>query len=169
MEFVRIGHIINTFGLRGELKVFVMTDFRKDRFHSKKKLSLLNEKTGERFEVTVKSYRDQGQIIILTTEEINDISIAENYKNWFIEINKEDAPLPKGMVRLEDLKLCQVFDESNNLLGVVKDIQMYAPTPNMKIEKADGKFFYVPYIDVFVKKVDLENKTIIISPIEGML
>jgi 16S rRNA processing protein RimM len=56
METIRLGKIVNYFGLKGEVKVISMTDFPKERFRLRAKLSLFNEQTQDRKEVTVKSF-----------------------------------------------------------------------------------------------------------------
>mgnify|MGYP003324792488 CR=1 FL=1 len=170
MEYVRIGHIINTFGLKGDLKVFVMTDFRKQRFHSRAKLYFFDEKSGKRVEFETVGYKDQGDIINLRVKEINSIDEAEQFKNWFIEIDKEEATLPEGYVRLEDLKGCSIIDsKTNDVIGTVIDVQTFSPTPNLKIKSASNKIFYVPFVDKFIIEKNIEEKFIKIEVVEGMI
>ena len=169
METVRLGKIIGSFGLKGEVKVFSMTDFPKERFRLRTKLSLFNEQTNDRFPVTIKSFREQGSVYVIGFEEIPNIDVAEHYRNYFIEIAKEDAPLPAGYVRLQDLIDCQVLDEQGNPLGKVNDVLSYSPTKTLRVMRENGKAFYVPFVDDFIKRIDIANKTIVIHVIEGLL
>jgi 16S rRNA processing protein RimM len=169
METIRLGKIVNYFGLKGEVKVISMTDFPKERFRLRAKLSLFNEQSNDRVEVTVKSFRDQGNVYVIGFEEIPSINEAEKYVNYFIEVEKDKAPLPEGYVRLQDLLGCQVQDDQGKVLGKVIDILTYSPTKTLKVEREGNKPFYVPFVDEFIKAVDVANKIIVINVIEGLL
>ena len=102
--------------------------------------------------------------------DANSIEEAELYKNWFIEINKEDAPLPEGYTRLEDLKGCKVLDsKTEKQIGVVINVVCYSTTPNLLIETPNKKTFYVPFIDKFVTYKNVEEKILKIEVVEGMI
>ena len=49
------------------------------------------------------------------------------------------------------------------------DFTAFAPTKNLKVKRPSGKNFYVPFIDEFIKDVNLEKKTIVIHVEEGLL
>lgn len=160
------------FGLKGEAHCFSLTSFPKQRFKIGTPLTLLNEKTGDRINVTVASFRIDGpEELIVGFKEITTPEDIAKFRHHFIEIDAELAPLPKGYVRLEDLKGCIVFDaENGNRLGKVTSITQYSPTINLVVEKEDGKRFYVPYVKGhFIVKEDLGKKEIYINVIEGLL
>lgn len=169
--YVRVGQILKPYGIKGECHCFSLTSFPKERFKKGNKLSLLNEKTGVREEVVVRSHKAEPNGLILSFEECNTPEEIGKYRNWFIEIDSEHAPLPKGYYRLEDLKGCEVIDaETGKTLGVVDDVTQYAPTMNIVVKKENGKRFYVPYVKgTFIKEADLENKRILINVMEGLL
>lgn len=169
MEYVRIGHITKPFGLDGTLKVFGMTDFPKQRYKKGNVLSLLNERTGERIDVTVERASFVGNEYHVKFKEITRVEDAENYRNFYIEIDKENAPTPKGFTRYEDMKGCKVVDEDDAFLGTVKDIKETGVT-NIVVEKEDGTTFYVPFVKkVFVLDINIETKTVKIKVIPGLL
>lgn len=169
MEYIRLGQITKTFGLDGTVKCFSLTDFPQERFRPRTKLSLLNEQTGERKEVTIKSFRDSGQFVFLGFTEIVDISEAEKLQGLFIEIEKNKAPLPKGYVRLNDLIGCQIQDDKGTPLGHVTEVLSYSPTKTLRVSRSTGKDFFVPFVGEFVVSTDVENKLIVIHVIEGLL
>ncbi|MCQ2798872.1 MAG: ribosome maturation factor RimM [Bacilli bacterium] len=169
MEYIRIGHVMKPFGLDGTVKVFSMTDFPKQRLKVGNVLSFLNEKTGERKEYVVQHARIQKTEYYLKVEGINTPEDADQLRNLFIEINKDNAPLPKGFVRFEDMKGCAVVDEEDKPLGTVIDVKDTG-TLNIVCEKEDGSIFYVPYVKkVFVLDVNIETKIVKIHVIPGLL
>jgi 16S rRNA processing protein RimM len=170
MEYIRLGQITKTFGLKGQVRCFSLTDFPAQRFQLGTKLSLLNEKTKERQEVTVDYFRDAGEAFFLGFEEWKTIEQAEGYLGSFIEIDQKLAPLPKGYYRLQDLRGCAVLDETGTKLGVVKDVLSYAPTKTLQIGRENQKDFYVPFLaKEFIVSVDIAKKVIVIHVIPGLL
>jgi len=169
MEYVRLGKITKTFGLEGGVKCFSLTDFPTERFQPRTKLSLLDERTNQRKEVTLKSFRDSGPFYFLSFEGIDDISEAEKLQGFFVEIEKGKAPLPQGHYRLNDLLECEVKDEKGTLLGKVSEVLAYSTVKTLRVRRDGAKDFFVPFVDEFIKSVDIEKKTIVIHVIEGLL
>ena len=170
MEYVRLGKITKVFGLKGQVRCFSMTDFPEKRFHLGTKLSLFDELSGERNEVTITYFRFSGSFFYLGFEEITDCAAAERYVNRFIEVDKETAPLPKGFYRQDDLVGCKVLSEEGIELGQVKAVLSYAPTKTLRVARPGKPDFFVPFVDgVFVKSVDIAKKTILIKVMSGLL
>ena len=93
MEFVVIGKIVNTFGIKGELKTESYTDFEKERF-AKDSLIYIGE---EHLPFTVASLRRHKGFLLIQLKDMEDINLVENYKNCLVYKNREDiAPLPEG-------------------------------------------------------------------------
>lgn len=170
MEYIRLATIIKPHGLKGTLRCFSLTDFAKQRFKKGQKLSLFDENSNERRDVHVLAYREHNGLLYLDFEEIPSIEEAELLKGFHIEIEKDLAPMPEGFFRYGELIGCQVLDsKSKQVIGKVKDVLEYAPTKTLRIEREKGKDFFVPLIDSFVPTMDLENKTIEVEVVEGML
>ncbi len=169
MEYVTIAKLLGTHGLKGQFRCYSLTSFPKERFQLRRKLTLHNEKTDERVDVTLSYVREQSGFYILGFEEITSIEEAENYLKWTLDINKEEAPLPEDHYRLADLIGCDVLDLEGKKLGEVKDVFSYSPTWTLRVKREDAKDFFVPFVDQFVKVVDTKNKKITIEPIDGLL
>ena len=86
MEFVCIGKIVNTFGLKGELKVAYSTDFVSERF-KKGSIVYLGE---EKAPFVVKSYRLHKGFLLVVFNDNEDINLVEKYKNLYIYKSKDD-------------------------------------------------------------------------------
>lgn len=166
MEYVLIGKILNTFGIKGELKVASYTDFDDERFKKNTKVYV-----GDKYlEFTVKSYRSHKGFILLTFKDHEDINLVEKYKNCLIyKSSKDIKPLKKGEYYFSDLKDLDVY-VNDKLVGKVLKVEEGIKHNNLRVIKNDdNKQYLVPFIPVFILNVDLDNKRIDVLEMEGLL
>ncbi|MDO4197689.1 MAG: ribosome maturation factor RimM [Erysipelotrichaceae bacterium] len=166
MEYVLIGKIVNTFGIKGELKVDSYTDFVKDRY---KKGSTVY--VGEdHLPFTVESAKEYKGFLHVLFKDNNDINLVEKYKNLNIYKSKEDIkPLKKGEYYFSDLKDLDVYCE-DVCCGKVISVEEGMHSNYLRVLKEDKKETLVPFImDIFIEKVDLDNKRIDVVKMEGLL
>lgn len=166
MDYTIIGKIINTHGVRGELKINPMTDYI-DRF------SLLNKTyVGEEKKLlSIEKARYHKSFVILKFKEYDNINEVLYLKEKYIYVDGEDKlVLPEDSYFIDDLIDCKVFDLDNIEIGHIKDI-IYTNKDDVYVVKSsfEDREYLIPAIKEFVKKVDIKNKTIIIDPIEGMI
>ncbi|MBO4918550.1 MAG: 16S rRNA processing protein RimM [Erysipelotrichaceae bacterium] len=166
MEFVEIGKIVNTFGIRGELKVAAYTDFVSERF-KKGSVVYVSE---EHVPFTVKSFKEHKGFLLVLFQDNEDINLVEKYKNALIYKAKEDIkPLKKGEYFFSDLIGLDVYVD-NELKGRVLKVEEGIRSNNLRIRKEeDGKECLVPFLPVFIENVDLEKKRIDVVKMEGLL
>lgn len=167
MNVVLLGKIVGTHGIRGEVKILSDSDFKADRF--KKGNILYLKKDNQYIPITINSYRVHKGLDLITFNDfrnINDVLVfigLEVYVQYSIqEALKEDE------YYYPELLHCEVFDLQNNFLGIVSDLREVPQGTILEIEY-EGKKSLVPFHKEFVLEVDLENKKIIINPIEGLL
>ena len=168
MEYITIAQLSKPFGLKGEIRAFSMTSFPEERFRKGQKVYARKEGK-ETIPLTIERVRMQGDALILLFAECHSVEEVEGLKTYYLDMDKAEADIPEGYYRFADLIGCKAMDEEGNELGEVLSVTSYAPTKNLKIKKADGKSFYVPFLDQFVPTVDIEKKIIVIHVIEGML
>lgn len=164
MEFVQIGKILNTHGVKGELKIDVLTDFVEERFKPNSFVYL-----GEKhIKVSVKKYRFHQKFMLLTFNDLEDINLVNEYKSMVIYKSLDDIkPLDDGFY-FRDLKGLDVYAD-NKLVGKVKYAESGLSSNYLRVITNDNKEVLVPILDAFVKDVDLNNKRININNIEGLL
>ena len=167
MEYLSLGVIIGSFSLDGSVKVLSSTDFALDRYEIGNKLYL--RKDDEILEVTVKDYRRSGNTDVVTFNEITTVEEALAKKGFEVLINKDEAVLPKNYYHFYELESCDVYDKDGNKLGHVKKVEEYPAQITLRVKTSNGKEFQVPFVDAFIRKVDIKNKKIVINLIEGML
>lgn len=166
MEHIVVGKIINTHGIRGEVKVFPLTD-------DVKRFDLLNYAYigEEKIKVHLESAKYYKNLAILKFEEYSNINEIEKFKNELIYIDeKERIVLPENHFFIYELINSKVFDTEMNLIGILTDIIQNASN-DVYVIKDDKvkKEYLIPAVKKFIIEVDIKNKKIIIDPIEGMI
>lgn len=160
---IEVMKIINTHGVKGEMKAMHYAD--SPLFF--KKVKTLYDKKENPFTIT--AVREGKGCILVTIEGICDMSGAEKMKNVSLFAKREDfPPLPKGeyyLIDLIDLKAETVDGEE---IGIVSDVLEKA-AQNLLVIKNGEKEILIPKCDAFVDRVDLEEKKIYITPIEGLI
>ena len=82
---------------------------------------------------------------------------------------KDESILLKNEFYYDDLKDLKVYDEDKKEVGITIEIEEFPANLTLKIKTIEGKISFVPFNDFFIKIIDLENKTITIHVIEGLL
>lgn len=166
MEKVVIGTIINTRGLKGELKVASSTSFPEERFKEGNKVILYNPMNKIEEEVIISKHFAYKNFDFLVFKGKEDINLVEKYKTWQILANKKE--LDQDSFYYADLKGLEVYF-NEQFLGKVKEVFDLNNRSMLRIRKEDNTDILVIFMDNFIDSVDLENKKIILKNIEGLL
>lgn len=156
-EYMTIGQISKPHGIKGEVKIYPLTDDVR-RFR-KLKYCIMDEKT-----IEIVWCKLQGDRVILKLQGIDTIEDAEKLRNKYIKINREDAvKLPKDSYFIVDLIGCKVFDSGDNYIGELKDV---IKTGSNDVYVVNGeKEILIPAIKEIVYEVDVKGKRVIVKPI----
>lgn len=166
MDYLEVGKIINTHGLRGEVKVVSWTDFPED---FEKLDYVIAKKRSENERLNIQNIKYQKNNLILKLEGIDTIEQAELYKNAVLTVPKDAlGDLPEGVYYIVDLIGCTVFDNNNNTIGILADVFSTGSNDVYDIKRDGKKNLYVPIIDGVVEDVDIDNKKITINIPEGL-
>lgn len=168
-EYLLLGIILDSFGLDGTAKILSKTQFGDKRYKKGNEVFLYNEKDNSRISAKVENYRHNGLFDYVKFDIINTKEEVENYRHFEVQIIKDSKGLKKGEYFFADLKNCEVYDENNNLLGKVKEVEEFPAQITLRVKRENGKDFLVPFVKFFIKNIDIENKKITINVIEGML
>ena len=157
-DFITVGRIINTHGLKGELKVYPLTD-DSNRFKELKSVyvdGILKNITGCKL---------QSKKVILKIEGIDSIEKALEYKGKYLEVSRENAvKLEEGRYFIVDIVGCRVIDEEGVFYGEISEV-IHTHHNDVYWIKGDNELL-IPAIGDIVLKVDIEKKEIIIKPVE---
>lgn len=162
MEKILIGKVVNTVGLKGEIRVYSYAE-NLDRFQRIPFL-LIEEET-----FTIESVRLGKGTVTLKLEGISHLKEAENLRGkmvYFSAAYLED--LPDDTYYVKDLLGLEVVDDHNKFLGIIKDIITGGSQDLYEISNG-GKSFLLPNVEEFILEINLGKKQIIVSPPEGLL
>ncbi|MBA1352788.1 MULTISPECIES: ribosome maturation factor RimM [Staphylococcus] len=165
---VEIGKIINTHGIKGEIKVQSHSDFTDIRFQPGE-IVMIERQNEPTIELKVATYRMHKGLHMLTFEGINNINDIEHLKGEILlqERDHEEIELGEHEYYYSDIIGCTVFDEKETPIGRV--IEIFETGANdVWVVKGD-KEYLIPYIEDVVKHIDVEGRRIDITPMEGLL
>lgn len=159
-----IGKITNTHGIKGEVKIYNLSDF--DRFFVGATIYAII--AGEKVYFKIKHIRSHKNLLIAKFEGLNDINEVLKFKGLDLYSDEEIADqLEEDDYHYQDLigKFCYTMNQK--YVGLIKSLIEVPQGHLLEIEKTDGKIALVPFVKAFVIEI-LEDK-IIIEPIEGLL
>ena len=124
-----------------------------------------------KIELKIKSIRFHKNFAIIKFDGIDDINELMQYKGQRLFVPKQIAlnKLEKDEFLIQDLIGCIVYNENNEKIGEVTNISTNSSQDLLNIKNLIGKVDLVPFVNEFFPVVDIENKKIIIKPIEGLL
>lgn len=173
IEYLRIGVITTTFGLKGELKIFSTTDDIY-RFKSLNQVYIISDNEYNLLLNDSKMYKQEvldtkllnGKVVI-KLKGIDTIDSATKLINKSIYINRQDAVLLKK----NEYYVADIIDKElildGKTISKVKDLMFTGSNANL-ITDIDGKEILIPMIDDFVEKIDLKANKIFLKTIDGL-
>ena len=163
MEKIKIGKIVNTVGLKGEVKVYNYSDSI-EIYETIESIYVEDRLT------VIENVRAQKNMVILKLEGADDRNAAEALRGKELYIPEDDLPeLPEGQYYVRDLIGMSVTEEDGNLLGHVTDVLQNTAQDIFEVESENGKKLLIPKVDQFVLDIDAEKREITVRLIEGML
>ena len=164
MEYIVVGKIVNTHGIRGEIKIYPYTDDI-ERFSNLKNVFIGQEKLS----VEITNVKYHKNMILLKLKEFDNINEVIKFKEELVFIHEEDkVELSKDNYFIYELIDCNVFDTDGNSLGYVKDV-LQNSSNDIYVIKDKEKEYLIPAVKQFIKEVNISEKRIVIDPIEGMI
>jgi 16S rRNA processing protein RimM len=165
MDYTAIGKIINTHGINGEVKIYPYTD-DETRFSILKQAYIGDTK----IKVTLSTVKYHKGFPLVKFKEYNNINDVLKFKEQIIYVDDENrVVLPKNHFFIYDLIDCQVYDMDNNYIGKIEEVMQGASNDIYVIKDDNHKEYLIPAVKEFIKEVNIDKKTVIINPIEGMI
>ncbi len=162
MEFIYLGKIVNTHGLKGEIKI--LSDFmRKDLvFKPNFKLYIGEEKK----EACIVSYRPHQKYDMVALKGYSTIEDVLKYKGLNVYINKDDLNLDKKEVLVDELIGYKIVKDKK-IYGLVEEL--YKTKAGILLYIKSNKNFYIPYIEEFINNINKDTKEIEVSRVEELI
>jgi len=169
LQYFEIGKIVNTHGIKGEVKVIPLTD-DPIRFKKIKSAYISSEIAENMQEYNFEGVKYHKNFVILKIKDINNSNEAEKLKDKFIIINRDDAvKLPRDSFFVCDLINCSVYDEKGNSLGILVDILQTGSNDVYIVRDENKKELLIPALKSVVKEVSVEDKKIIVELPQGLI
>ena len=166
-DLLQVGIITSTHGVRGEVKVYPTTDDPR-RFRRLKEVVLDTGK--EKMNLEIEGVKFFKQFVILKFKGLDNINDIEKYRQKSLYVTRKNAVrLQRHEYFIADLIGLKVQDEDGKELGTVKDVIETGANDVYEVEMADGKSLLLPAIKQCILNVDVENGTMQVHVLEGLL
>ncbi|WP_031553000.1 ribosome maturation factor RimM [Oribacterium sp. FC2011] len=168
-EKLRVGTIVTTHGLKGEVKVYPTTD-EPERFFDLKKVWLdRSGKMENMLQLEVENVRFSKNLALVKFKEYDSIDDVMAIRKGELYVDRADAiPLAEGEYFVGDIIGCKVLDENDTELGTVKEF-IETGAHDVMLVKTEGKDLMIPYCDPFILEKAPEEGYIRVHLIPGLL
>jgi len=163
-----VGKILNTHGIKGEVKVKQITDFI-DRFQVGETVYIVDSKENI-IPLKVDSFRTQKNNLLIHFEGYESIEDVESFKGMELKIKDDQlTPLDMDEYYYHEIIGCEVFTTELEKIGVVESILSPGANDVWVVRGKNGNEILLPYIDPVVKEVDVKARQILIEVMEGLI
>ena len=161
MDWIPVGRVTRTHGLKGELKFFPAD--QDDLVVQKDQQIRLDETTFK-----IKSVRGVKSPFIVKFEGVDSIEAAQSLSGQEVLVAKEDfESLPEGEYYRFEIEGLKAFDDTGKYYGVIEEI-IATGSNDVYVVRGNGKEWLVPMIDSVVQNIDLEEGKLIFHCVEGL-
>lgn len=168
-EFLNVGKIVNTHGIRGEVRVISQTDFPDERYRKGQRLTLFRENKAP-LELTVAGHRKHKNFDLLTFEGYPTINDVEPLRDGILKVSKDElSELTENEYYYHEIIGLTVIDEQARELGKIKEILSPGANDVWVVQRKGKKDALIPYIESVVKQIDLDKGEVHIEIPEGLL
>ena len=166
-SFIPVGEIVRPHGIRGEVKVYSLTE-RPGLFTELQNL-YMHKKVGQGEWVRVENVRVKSNTIVLKLKGIDNREEAECLRGNILEISADDfPPLTEGSYYVFDLIGLKVTDVNGGEIGVVVDI-LSMPTHDVYVIDRSNTEVLIPAVEEFIKHIDIEKGNMVVKTITGLI
>ena len=163
-KYLEIGVISGTHGIKGELRVQpwcdsaeILSEFKNLYFDNGNTL------------VNILSARVHKSLVLMQIEGIETVEQAANLRNKVLYVDRKDMSLPKGSYFIQDLIGLEVIDFDNGKkYGLLSDVSRTGANDVYHVKMENNKEQLIPAIPDVIKKIDLEDGKVLISPLKGL-
>ncbi|MFV0441871.1 MAG: ribosome maturation factor RimM [Lachnospirales bacterium] len=165
-KYLEVGKIVNTQGIKGEVRCISFTDDIK-RFSTLKEIYIEKEDVFKTLEI--ENLRYHKQFVVIKFLGIDDMTSAEKLKNFIMKIDIENAiPLEEDEYFIGDLYDMEVFDEKQNKIGFIKDILFTGANDVYIVKRVNKKDLLIPAIKQCILSVNPTENKMVVKLLDGL-
>ena len=165
-SLLEVGQIVNTYGIKGFVKVVPLVDDN-NQFKDFKKLYIQDKKNLK--ELNIEEVKFSKNLVLLKFKGIDTIEQAEEYRNYYLQAKRSDIKLEEGAHFIIDLIGLEVYTESGEFLGILKEVLQPGANDVYIVEDESKKQILLPVIPDVIKQIDIEGKKVIVKLLEGLI
>lgn len=165
-EYLEIGEIVGTHGIRGEIRVNPWCD--SPEFAAKFK-TLYFDSNGS-CAAQIKSARPHGNIVLLAIKDVDTVEQAQKLRGKTLYMKRSDAKLPKGSYFIAELIGCTVYDadEPERIYGTLSDVSATGANDVWHITDENAREYLIPAIPDVCVETDVAENRVVIRPLKGI-
>lgn len=170
-KWFNVGKVVNTHGVRGEVRVISTTDFPEERFSIGASLYLEHQNFKEKLPLKVATHRQHKNFNLLTFENYPNMNDVEGFKGGVLQVKEDQLSELEGTeYYYHEIIGCECVTEEGEVLGKIKEILSPGANDVWVIQRKSGeKDLLIPYIEQVVKHVDVKEKKVIIHLMGGLV
>lgn len=166
-QYITIGEIVNTQGIKGEVRVLPLTDFP-ERFNQMDEVII--DTNGNHTVYQIDSVRYHKKFVIIKFKQLSNMNEAEKLKGSLLKITRDQLmPLVEGHYYIFEIIGLDVFDEAGTKLGKVKQVLQTGANDVYVIKASQGKDILIPALKTVVKEINTEANRMVVELPEGLL
>lgn len=171
--YYKVGKIVNTHGIRGELRVVATTDFPEQRFKKGSQLAVFKQESDTKpvQTITIASSRKHKGFVLITLSGFDDINAVLPFKGMTLKVADDqlsDDDLDDGQYYYHQIIGLNVVTENGDEIGKIKEIMAPGANDVWVVKRPEQDDLLLPVIDQVVKKIDLEAGHVIVELMEGL-
>ena len=164
-SLLEVGQIVNTYGIKGFVKVVPYID-NKNQFQDFATLYIEDKKKFTDLEI--EEIKFAKELVLVKFKNIETIEEAEKIRNMYLYARREDIKLEEGAHFIVDLIGIQIYNESGELLGILKEVLQPGANDVYVVENENREQILLPVIPEVVKNIDIQGKKIIVHLLDGL-
>lgn len=167
-KMFNVGKVVNTHGIRGEVKVLRISDFE-ERFTVGEQLYLVKENE-QPIQLIIDGHRINKGFDLIHFKGYDNINDVEHYKGSYLKIMESQlTDLAENEFYYYEIIGCEVYTNNAEKLGEISEVLSPGANDVWVVKRPKGKDLLIPYIKDVVMDVDIAAKKVVIEPMEGLL
>lgn len=168
LEYYDVGKVVNTHGLKGEVRVISITNNPQDRYAIGSELTWFGE-GGEAVDLEVSGHRVHKNFDLLQFKGYPTINEVEDFVGGILRVREDYLlELNEHEFYLHEIIGCQVVDENGEEIGKVKEVLSPGANDVWVVQRYKQKDLLLPYIESVILKVDVANQVVTAHILEGL-
>ncbi|MCU9612126.1 ribosome maturation factor RimM [Caldibacillus lycopersici] len=168
-RYFNVGKIVNTHGIKGEVRVISSTDFPDERYKKGSELTLFFLNGKQPITLKVNNWRKHKNFDLLTFDGYESLNDVEAFKGGLLKVSEDQLEeLDSDEFYFHEIIGCTVKNMDGETIGVIKEILTPGANDVWVVKGTDRKEYYIPYIDEIVKEINVKDKIVWIEPMEGL-